>query len=221
MLSFLPPSGADREIDRSLPARHSRVLGVSVLSVPAFDVPAFDVPVLGVGLGSSKPMRSLIVGVLALLFGLAPAFGQTTSERSFVASTSSSGSVNDCTLRVRSNENGTSNARFFRARPRSQQLTVWVDAGFTIPATYFDCQGNSINVPAGTTVTQYVDLILDVASCRLQADQGFAGDVSCCVEVRRSGALVAAASPLGTPGTISTGAECNAVHAIAADLKFV
>ena len=100
-------------------------------------------------------------------------------------------------------------------------MTVWVAPGFTIPATFLDCLGNTVNVPAGLTATQYVDLILDVASCRLQADQGLAGDVSCCAEIRRSGALDTTASPLATAGTISTGAECTAVHGIGATLKFV
>jgi len=166
-------------------------------------------------------MRPSALAFAIVLFGLPPATSQATDERGFLVTSTSSGSVNDCSLRVRSNEATTVDAGAFRARPRSQALTVWVDPGFIIPATFIDCQGNTVAVPGGTTVTQYVDLLLDVASCRLQADQGLAGDVNCCVEIRRSGALVATASPLATPGTINSGAECAAVHGINADLKFV
>ena len=72
-------------------------------------------------------MRLLAPAIVIVLLGIAPSAAQVTDERSFVVRSDSSGSVNDCSLRSRSNENSTDDALTFRARPRSQQITVWVD----------------------------------------------------------------------------------------------
>jgi hypothetical protein len=147
-------------------------------------------------------VRGAVVGALCLL-GVKRTDAQSIVSEQFRVNSSANAFTVECGFNARGNVISVGAQRGFIARPPRHELSV-------------------VRVGNATGTTAAIDQIIDTASSLLQERQNPPGDVNCCVEMRRDGAVANANAPSGmVGGVVTTQAEQNAVLALNGNVKVV